>query len=329
MHVSSVLLKGSILDPQERIEKLIASWELTLRQEFLLMVRQIKNKLALEEVERLLTLGQIEQAFKTVDDYVAKFAAKVNQSFIAGGEGTAGFLSENVGVVLAFDQVNFRAVDIMRANQLRLIREFGQDARESTRIALTDGIARGLNPREQARNFREAIGLTGKQEQAVRNYKRMLEQGNREALSRQLRDKRFDRTVDRAIRNGEPLTQEQIDRMVSRYRERYLKYRSETIGRTESIPAVHRGTTEMYQQAIDAGKLNKSQLEREWHVKRDEKLRDSHSYMQGQKRLFGEPFQTGAGHLLMFPGDTSLAAPAEERLSCRCGVSTRIKEAAA
>jgi len=209
----------------------------------------------------------------------------------------------------------------MQQERLRLIRNFTADQREATRSALTDGIRRGLNPRDQARMFRDSIGLTGRQQAAVNNYRRLLEEGNSEALQRQLRDRRFDPTVRRAIRTGEPLTTAQIDRMVSRYSDRMRSYRATVIARTEALRAVHQGTEELYRQAIDEGHLNSDQLMRTWHDADDRRVRASHNRLDGLERRIGDTFPGDEGPL-RFPGDPE--APAAETVQCRCVLSTRI-----
>ena len=155
-----------------------------------------------------------------------------------------------------FDAINDRAVRLMRENKLRLVREFLDSQRAATQHALVEGVTEGLNPIAQARAFRDSIGLTSRQEAAVGNYRRLLQTGDRDALVRALRDRRYDPTVRRAIASDRPLTTSQIDRMVARYRERYIKYRSEVIARTESLKIVHQGNDEMYHQAVESGKLD-------------------------------------------------------------------------
>jgi len=204
-------------------------------------------------------------------------------------------------------------------------RAFPDQQRAATRLALVDGIARGLNPRDQARNFRSSVGLTELQQAAVINYRRLLEGTNAqrgEALRRELRDKRFDRTVRSSMRRRVPLTVDQVERMVSRYQERSIKQRAETIARTEALRSVHEGVNEAYQQAIDGGKLNQEDLEREWDSSRDSRVRRTHRLLHGQKRAWGEPWRTENG-LICYPGDPE--APAEEVVQCRCLLTTRIR----
>ena len=191
----------------------------------------------------------------------------------------------------------------------------------TVRRALVAGTEAGVNPIAQARNFRAAIGLTETQLAAVDNFERMLREGSAEALTRELRDKRFDRTVARAIA-GDPLSEDQINLMTRRYRERYVKFRSETIARTEALRAVNAGSHEMIQQAVEAGKIDAAQITRQWNTSLDGRERASHAAMHLQPRGFGEAFTSGDGFALMFPGDP--AAPAKETIQCRCAVTTRV-----
>jgi uncharacterized protein with gpF-like domain len=110
--------------------------------------------------------------------------------------------------------------------------------------------------------------------------------------------------------------------MVKRYAERMVKYRAEVIARTEALRSVHQGTEEMYRQAIANGDLTAEALSREWNTAKDERVRESHAPMNGQVQPFGQPFISGAGNSLNYPGDPE--APAEEVIQCRCVVGTRI-----
>jgi hypothetical protein len=51
-------------------------------------------------------------------------------------------------------------------------------------------------------------------------------------------------------------------------------------------------------------------------------VRDTHSDMEGQTVSFGEPFETGGGVHLLYPGDPN--GPPEEIINCRCYVFPRI-----
>ena len=322
----SLVQKAPYIDPSSRLLSLLDQVEPQLKRAFLLMIEDIKGALVMTEIEGLLAQGRIHEALQMVEINSVRayrFANQVGKVFVLSAENTAQKIS---GFVLVdFDQTNQRAVDIMRVNRLEFVREFMEEQKRATQAALRDSIQRGVNPRVQAREFRNSIGLTQRQERAVSNFRRLLSEDPREALTRRLRDGRFDRTVIRSLETERPLTQKHINTMVGRYRKRYLKFRSEQIARTESLASVHEGNEEMYKQAIDQGALEKETLIRTWIDADDKRVRDSHDPMGGQIRPFGEPFITGAGNRIMYPGDRN--APSREVIECRCTISTRIREA--
>lgn len=311
------------VDTEERLLRLIAAAEPRLRDALLAAVTASAASIGLDEIEQLITQGRLDEAIEVaVRAGSIRLADEATAVFVLAGQDTAEFLSDVLEVTVGFDQTNFRAVRIMQEERLRLIREFDAGQREATREAMVEGITRGENPVAQARRFRGSIGLTGTQQRAVDNYRRLLETGSSDALRRQLRDRRFDRTVARAVRGGPPLTAQQIDRMVDRYRERSLRFRSETIARTEALRAVHQASQESYQQAIDDGQLDPGQLVQQWITARDERVRGSHRTMHNQKQAFGDVFISGRGARLRHPGDPS--ALARETVRCRCALTTRI-----
>jgi len=317
-----LLQKADIFDSEQRIDALVSKWEKVLRNRFVVMVSKIKSSQTLEELIDLIVAGRVEEAIAVGESHLAAFANSVNQAVIDAGDDTARLLNSK-NIIVNFDVSNSRAVQIFQSNKLELIREL----QEQQRLAIHQSISRSLqgsvNPREAARGFRDAIGLTAKQEQAVVNYRTLLEERSSVALDRKLRDRRFDKTIKRSIKTGKPLTEKQVNRMVSRYRERSIKFRSETIARTEALPSVHQGTDEMYNQAIESGELNAEEMIQIWHAAKDARTRDPHRKMQSQTRRIGEPFRSGAGNLLKYPGDRN--APASETIRCRCRKSTRIR----
>ena len=323
----------SFIHPSSKLIKLADKLAPAWRERFLKVVKTIKSETTLARIEELLALGQIEEALLVTETATLQMGRLWGESFVIAGDETAKVIGNALNISVNYDVVNERALGEMRRNQLRLIRQFSEKQRLATREALQDGIRRGINPKAMAREFRGSIGLTDKQVRAVNNYRRMLEgthprlsvkAGLRESLRRQLRDGRFDRTIQRAIFEGKPLSNQQINNMVGRYRSRYLKYRSEVIARTESLRAVHAGTDEMYQQAFDNGTLRPDTLIRKWDTSKDGRVRGSHRVMEGQTRHVGEPFVTGLGNIMRYPGDPE--APPADSVQDRCAVTTRYSE---
>lgn len=219
---------------------------------------------------------------------------------------------------LSISIFNRYTVDFLQNYKLNLIRTISENTREAIRNSLVADAMAGRNPRETARVFRNTIGLTPKQEQAVRNYRSYLENLDKTALERKLRDKRSDSVILRAIRDGNPLKPEQIDSMVNRYRERYIKYRAETIARTEALRATSIGNRAAIDILINEGKVNLDIVRRFWVYTKDNRTRDPHRKVPSMNpngvRL-DQPYQTPLGPL-MYPRDPN--GTAANTVQCRC-----------
>lgn len=313
-------------DPADRIEQLINRLERSIRLRFLAQLTVITDQNTLLEIRRKIVEGNIAGAVLDVELAAEGIGKAVTQAYVVAGDEAAKFIAGKLQAVVDFDQVNVRAVQAMQTNQLRLVQGFTAQQTQATRLALLDGIERGANPRDIARQVKGSIGLTPKQVQYVNNYRRALETGDRNALTRALRDRRFDRTVERAIRGEASLSKAQIDNMVGRYETRWRAYRAEVISRTEALRSAHEGTREMYRQAGERGIINLRTLIRTWFPANDDRVRDNHEVMRGQQVTgVDEPFVSGLGNMLMFPGDAS--APPEDTAQCRCAITTRFEAA--
>ena len=246
-----VLKQDEYFDTPVRLLRLVATATPRLRDAVQSAVAASQGSLGtLDELAALIEAGRTNEAIRTASRIAAlRIATGYEAVFVGAGAATGAVLETQLEIVVGFSQVHEGAVRHMRDQRLRVIREFTQEQRRATRLALTDGIQRGVNPRQQARAFRSSIGLTEYQQQAVLNYRDALvrsSEGNLDALNRGLRDRRFDRTVQRGGTNPRAVEPGQINRMVERYRERYLIYRSEVIARTEALRSVHAGNREAY-----------------------------------------------------------------------------------
>lgn len=310
------------------LAELLRRFEPRLRRAFFEIVAFLRARRSTAEVIALINAGRVLQALD-VDDLSAAgktLAERVNAVYLAAAREVAAMVSERLKVFVPVDLTNPRAVAAMRQVGARLVREVVEDQRAMIREVVAQGIARGMNPRAQARLFREAIGLTARQVRAVENYRRLLETADAEALERKLRDRRFDASVRAAVEGRRPLTKAQIDKMVAAYQRRYLKFRAETIARNEALAALHAGAEEGWRSAIDAGHVDPEELTRKWVTAGDGRVRHSHRAMSGQVRPFGEAFLTGNGYAIRYPHDP--AAPASERLQCRCNAVVRYRSKA-
>lgn len=245
-------------------------------------------------------------------------ADEFEKTYLAAARAAADSLGDGLLIEVGYSAVDPRGLNFINENTARLVAEITEEQRLTIQMALRDATERGINPRVAAKELVGSIGLSSRQQAAVMNYRRLLENNSSEALNRALRDPRFDAAV---ARGG--LSRKQIDTMVDAYRNNYIRYRTENIARTEMLAAANQGVEDAYQQAIESGALDQHEWVREWWTARDERVRTSHRSMHGQIRGMKEKFRSGAGNLLQYPHDPS--APADERIQCRCRVMTRFK----
>ena len=210
-----------------------------------------------------------------------------------------------------------------------LIQEIVRDQHTAIRTHLTTGMATGQGPRTTALNLvgrispvskrREGgiIGLHSVQERWVANYQRDLASSDpavlRSLLNRGLRDKRFDRTVQKAINEGTTIPADTQSRMRTAYANRTLKYRADNIARTETLRSMGAAQTEGYQQAINKGTVDPKTIKRYWVTAGDERVRPTHRMiprMNPNGVGWNEPFRTPTG--------PSMHAPHDYDINCRC-----------
>lgn len=223
-----------------------------------------------------------------------------------------------------FSVLDTQTVNALTTHRAALVREVGMNTRIAITKNLESNIIAGVNPRAAARDFRASVGLTERQERAVRNFRDALRNKDVKALTRELRDKRFDRTVRRLL-NDEKVSQTKINQMVSRYRERFIKYRTEVIARTESLRATSMGEYESLRQAEEQGRVV-HQLGRYWIYTTDERTRAAHREIPamnpeviGPKQIFKTPLGP-----LRYPRDPE-GTPANT-IQCRCRLGYKLME---
>lgn len=232
--------------------------------------------------------------------------------------------------LIRFNVRNPAAESWLTTHSSQLVQQIIEDQRVAVRQTLTAGLSLGNGPRaialdvvgriNTATGRREGgiIGLTASQEQWARNYAAELADPKRmaDALTRNLRDRRFDRTVAKAIREGKPIPAELRAKMVTAYRNRALRYRGEMVARTEVMSSLHASQYEAMSQVIEKGAVDPLSVTATWHTALDERVRHTHAAMENQKVGWGQSFVSPSGALLRYPGDPD--APAAERIACRC-----------
>lgn len=324
------------------IGAMVEDWAPRVAKAFLEAIALIRDRAQIGQIATMLERGDVDGALRAVGLDPAAFRAldvAVAQAFEAGGNATTTKIPASRTAVghrldILFNARNPEAENWLRSHSATLVTDIVEDQRTMIRAALTAGMEAGRNPRTVALDLvgrinattrrREGgtIGLTASQEAWVRNYEAELAAGDPKALTRTLRDKRFDRTVAKAIREGAPIPPETLAKMVAAYRNRALRYRGEAIGRTEAMAALHQAQDESFRQAIAAGQVDARDVRKVWHSAGDRRVRDTHRILNGESVGFTESFTSPSGARLRYPGDAR--APAAEIIQCRCWCEYRI-----
>lgn len=313
----------------ERLDALLADQEKAFKGAFLEFVAAIGSIVFVDALIERLEARDLEGAMRIIDSYIIRMADVIPLISANVGAATARELADELAenapeikIALGFDPSYPRAAEIARTQRLRLVRDLTTGQREAVRQIVARMFAQGSGPAEAARAIAQSVGLTAYQDGIVENYRQALISRDRNALARDLRDRRYDKQVARAIERDRPLTDQQLERMVARYRANYINLRATTLARTEGGQAFSEAREEAVSQMLEQSGLQANRMTDIWNSTRDDRTRDIHASLNGQERPRGQPFQDGAGALLRYPGDPR--APAGSRINCRCVKTFRV-----
>lgn len=333
---------------RQLFKELAAKFGLEVALAFREAVNNLRSGVEFQKLKLAIEQGNLQAALEALHiDRAAFFPleAKITEAFVAGGQGAVASMPAAVSIGFRFDPGNQRAASWIRQFSGNLITGLVDGERQQARDFLADGMARGAHPRSvglelvgrisRATGQRTGglIGLSAPQRAYVQAAR--IELGSADPkllkhyLTRTRRDRRYDRTVLKAIREGKAIDRDTASLIVTRYSARLIQLRGEVIARTEGLPAIRAAKHEAYQQLVDDGRVAEADIERGWHTTQDGRQRDTHDAMAGQTvRGLAQPFQSPSGALLMFPGDASRGAGTNEIVACRCDESISVRRAA-
>lgn len=180
-------------------------------------------------------------------------------------------IRKDTQIEFRFDRVAPTTLQAAADFAAQWVREITEETRALINQTIQQKLSEGAAVPDTAAAVKEGIGLTAAQAGAVANYRRMLEERNPGALNRDLRDRRFDASLQQHLAGLKPLSEEQIARQVGAYHERYLRHRAKTIARFESLFASNSGALAGIRHAAAAGRLPAT-VRKVWLVARDERL---------------------------------------------------------
>lgn len=338
------------LSSRERFGILVQQFEPILRIAFLDAIDDITSNIVLrrvvERLERFDINGAIkamhldEAAFRPLDEAIR---AAFNGGGVAAVEGMP-TLRDPFGhtIVVRWDMRNLAAEEWLRLHSSTLISGIVEDQTVAIRTALETGLARGDNPTRTALDVvgrvnrvtgkREGgvIGLTAQQAGYVANAREELSFGDpaamRNYLDRGRRDKRFDRTVAAALREGKPLPADMVARITSRYADGLLKLRADTISLHETFAALGESRDIAFRDQITKGNVRADTVTKTWRHTAQERPRLQHVAMAGQVVRFDQPFMAPDGTAIPYPHAPGV--PARHTLGCKCFCEYKIDFAA-
>jgi len=316
---------------QNRLAALLAQYDKEIRDAFLTAVRNKAASINVKELADAIEARDLNRALNIAGITRADlfpFDTRINAAYVAGGQ-TVPAAAPAFAASFGFDGRATRAAEWARSHVGGLVTNIVDEQLDMLRETIAEQVASGEAPRSvavriagpvQGRTRQGGIiGLSRAQKGYLDNARRELSELDAGYFTRELRDRRFDGLVRKAIRDGKPLSQADLDRIAGRYSDRMLKHRADTIARTESITALRAGRREGIQQGIEAGAIREERIKRVWSATLDSRTRPDHAIMNGQEVDGMEaPFTLPDGSRMRYPGDQSLGAPASQVVNCRC-----------
>jgi len=339
------------LSPRELLEQVAADWVPLIRVAWIEAIGGIASHIVLKRIVERLERGDVAGAVSDLgidDGAFAKFEQALIQAYHSGGIATVGNLPalrdpSGNSIHFSWGVRNLPAEQAMRLHAAELVTRIAGDMRDGIRHTLVDNLARGRSPYEAGRILagrvnratgrREGglIGLSSPQMETVVRIERAMREGDtaymREYLGFANRDKRLDRTVMRAIREGRGLRPEEVERVTRLYSNKALKLRGDTIAILETHSALERAKRDAFQQQIDESKLDAADVTKIWRRTVSREPRQMHLAMVGTGVQFNEPFTLPDGIQCSGPFDPTL--PARHVVGCKCGLDYHIRFGAA
>ena len=295
---------------RRRVMRQAAALSPDLRRQFLNAYDTLRELMDSADLERLIRESGLGAAEVMTEEMFEQAFGKLRNGVQRALEsGTISAARHIVGLDPkgVFDILNPLVLDAARKLDTKVMTTLTTATRETLREAILTGLNEGVSPFTIARRVRSTIGMAQNQARAVTNFRLMLESDDLTALTRKLRDRRFDGTLRRALGpGGTGLSRSQIDRMVASYERRMIAFNANTNARTAAVDALKRGQRLSWERAMEQGIIDRERSMKRWATVGDGRVRAAHIAMNGNVVRFDELYRNGDN----VPGDSTF--------NCRC-----------
>lgn len=337
---------------EQKIKSIRRTFHGKAARQFEATIASIVDNVVLARFIRALEFGTVADAVAVLD--IDRTTAASLSDILAGAFNETGVVVaadtvwRDIGarrVVIRWDMRNPAAEEFLSKQSSRLVTNVFEKTKDVIADQISESFRQGKGPRSIAldivgrigpngKRTGGIVGLTGPQAEAVNNMRKRLKTGDiRLVKTMSKRDMRFDPTLDRHIKNGTRPNSKTVEKMVSRYSQKLLKLRGDTIARTETGASVLGARYNAYKQWQQKTGVSDQFIVKTWnHTGGGKKSRDTHLSFDGHKvrgldTAFLVPSQKSSTVLMLYPLDTSLGAKAGDVINCTCDVSIRIDHA--
>lgn len=240
----------------------------------------------LEEIDELMN-------YKSYDDLYEPISSSTEKSIYLSMKSTGSSFKGTFDIGLDFDIKSNDIQSWIKNHSGNLIQNVTNQSKSVVRRALENALLERKDYGKIASQIYNSVGLNDRQAVALSNYEKMLSQKG--------------------------FTGSKLDGFVEKYRDKLLKYRAETISRTEMLTATNRGQEFMWQRASDQGLIKTDKTFKVWIVTPDDRLCDYCAPLDGKKVPINENFSVESpSGLVSIPGPPL-------HVNCRCASGLEFK----
>ena len=312
------------MTPEQHAAK-IRELEAPMAAAYLAEVRAVESAATVAEVERLIAEDDRDGLAVLLSlGSLTLFTELFRTAFIQGAQ------NELAGR-WRFDSNTWAVINLLMGEYRSISDTSAMDLRKTIDIVLANGNTTRNKALDllgvkgtMSRRTGGMVGLPVQMSEWVESARQQLLSGDRAAMRAYLTRKLRDTAYDRFVLPGAKLTIEQANTISRAYSARLLQSYAKQLAQTYAQQAYNAGRNHAIQQLLDNGTITQDQVQKKWRTMRDERVRHSHATMNNQRVGFMEPFVSGLGGLLMYPGDTSLGASDADIYNCRCSLEYTI-----